>query len=407
MQIAVERKEPIMEQYRKLALRLRGLAVFRRLLDDPAVAELLRLLEAQTPKEIAAHWAGLASTLYEADQEQADLSDYLLSAVLADENCYMLRRAQGKSVDPLLEGCVREELNLFSEVAALSSGALRKEMDWEGFLPEWSGKKCDFWKIYQERMEQIPLYGYGVYARYHTFVLKDGIVTPVRHPDETSLDQLSGYLTERRQVLDNTAALLRGRPAANILLYGDAGTGKSSTVKAVANRYCREGLRLIELKKDQLHQLPALMDSLSRNPLKFILFIDDLSFTRDDSDFSALKAVLEGTVAAKGSNTVIYATSNRRHLVRESFADRAGDDVHINDTMQELTSLSDRFGLTITFLRPDKKQYMQIVCDLAKRYNLTLSDEELFQEANAFAVRRGGYSPRTARQLVEILSASE
>ncbi len=395
-----------MEQYRQLAKRLRSLAVFRSLLEDPVIKGLIALLEADS-ESVPERWAALAAALYQADQEQVDLGEYLLSAVLADENRYMLRRARNRPVDPLLERQAEQELKLLGGAGALSSQALRSGTDWPYPLPEWRGEQRDFWSIYQERLERIPVYGYGIYARHHTFVLKDGVITPVLHPDETALEQLSGYQAERRQVLDNTAALLRGKPAANILLYGDAGTGKSSTVKAVANRYREEGLRLIELKKDQLHQLPGLMDALSRNPLRFILFIDDLSFTRDDGDFSALKAVLEGTVAAKGSNTVIYATSNRRHLVRESFSDRAGDDVHFNDTLQELTSLSDRFGLTITFLRPDKKQYMQIVRDLAERYGLTLPEEELLRRADAFAVRRGGDSPRTARQLVESLSAEE
>lgn len=252
-------------------------------------------------------------------------------------------------------------------------------------------------------MAEIPRYGYGIYARHHAFLLKEGKLEPVLHPDEIRLDALSGYERERAQVIRNTAALLQSKPAANILLYGDAGTGKSATVKAVANAFHSEGLRLIELKKNQLHHIPTLMDSLSRNPLKFILFIDDLSFSRDDDNFSALKAVLEGSVSAKTRNLAIYATSNRRHLVKECFSDRQGDELHASDTLQELVSLSDRFGLTVTFTRPAKQEYLRIAAALALQQGLKLPAVELSARADQFALHRGGYSPRTAKQFVESL----
>lgn len=394
-----------MDCYKQLCLKLRGLVVFRQLLEDSVVAALLSLLETDDGalSDAVSRYGEFAARLYRAE---VDLGRYLLDAVLEDENRYMLRRAQQKDVDPVVERCVEEELRVLQEAASLKSAEVRAALRWDGFLPDWHNTVPDFVQVYRERLASLSTHGYGIYAKYNTFVLKNGVVTPVKHPDETRVEQLSGYEDERRQVIDNTAALLRGRPAANILLYGDAGTGKSSTVKAVANRFRGEGLRLIELKKDQLHQIPVLVDSLSKNPLKFILFIDDLSFTRDDDNFSALKAVLEGTVAAKSGNIVIYATSNRRHLVKESFSDRDGDDVHSNDTMQELTSLSDRFGLTITFLRPGKKQYLRITFDLARQYGVALPEEELAAKADAYAIRRSGYSPRVAKQFIESLSAS-
>ncbi len=209
--------------------------------------------------------------------------------------------------------------------------------------------------------------GYGIWAKYHVFIIKNGDIVPVKYPDTQKLSDFSGYERERSEVIDNTKALLKGEPCNNVLLYGDAGSGKSSTVKAIANEFKDDGLRLIEVKKNQLYSLPDIMDRISGNPLKFIIFIDDLSFTKNDEDFGALKAILEGSVNGRAKNIAIYATSNRRHLVKESFADRDGDDVHIQDTMQELTSLSARFGLQITFSRPDKNLYSGIVVELAKK----------------------------------------
>ena len=175
----------------------------------------------------------------------------------------------------------------------------------------------------------------------------------------------------------------------------------------MVNEFADRGLRLIELKKSQLHELPDVMDAIADNPLKFIIFIDDLSFSSDDADFGALKAVLEGSIASKASNAVIYATSNRRHLVKESFADRDGDDIHARDTREELASLSERFGLKVTFLKPDKDTYLKIVEYLAGQYGIEMDKDELFTKAEAYALRRSGRSGRAARHFVEMLKAEE
>ena len=204
-------------------------------------------------------------------------------------------------------------------------------------------------------------------------------------------------------MIDNTQAFVDGRPAANVLLCGDAGTGKSSTVKAVANAFFKEGVRLIEIRKDQLRSLPLVMAKISGNPLKFIIFIDDLAFNKNNDDFSMLKAALEGSASAMADNAVIYATSNRRHIVKESFKDRDGDDVHINDTLQETLSLSERFGLTVLFSKPDKKLYLSIVRELAKRNGISMDEKELELRAEEFALRKGSRSARGAEQFINSL----
>ena len=221
--------------------------------------------------------------------------------------------------------------------------------------------------------------------------------------DRTGISQFIGYEQERQKVVENTRAFIEGRPAANVLLCGDAGTGKSSTVKAIANDFYDDGVRLIELRKDQLRHLPYVMGKISGNPLKFIIFIDDLSFNQNNDDFSMLKAALEGSASATADNAVIYATSNRRHIVKESFGDRDGDDVHINDTLQETLSLSERFGLTVLFSKPNKALYLRIVKELANRYNITMEEKELERQAEEFAIRKGSRSARGAEQFINSL----
>lgn len=402
---AIKRKDRIdMTDFNELANELSGLAIFRSLLDDPVIAPLTKLIRAVaggTPT--LGLYAEFIAALY---AHGDNLTEYVMNATLENENVYLLRRAQQKEVPSVIADCLAHELTVLETISQLTPKMLRREMDYDGFLPKWSTGPCEFARIYEERAAQISTHGYGMFAKYDTFMLHGSTLVPVKSPDRTELSALFGYEMQRHEVLENTAALLNGKPAVNILLYGDAGTGKSSTVKAVANYYKKQGLRLVELKKRQLHQIPELIDHLSSNPLKFILFIDDLSFTRDDDDFSALKAVLEGSVSSKSDNVVIYATSNRRHLVRENFSDRNGDDIHFNDTMQEMVSLSDRFGLTITFLRPNKMEYQSIISELARQYKLDMDANELAVKADAFAIRKSGYSPRVAKQFIELLKAA-
>jgi predicted AAA+ superfamily ATPase len=389
-----------------LNIKLHSLVIFRNLLKDKVIIHLQELLSCDTENTIeqVSRYSAFASALLE---ERENLTDYILSKVLEDENVYVLRSAEGLKVDGAIEESLRYELKVLEQVSRLTAKDLRRAINYHGFLASWNTSSLDFTAIYIDRIKDISLYGYGILAKYHVFMIKDLSITPVKYPDNIRLCQLEGYESERKIVVDNTLALLKGKPAANVLLRGDAGTGKSSTVKAVANEFRDRGLRLIEITKRQLRDMPIIMDTISRNPLKFILFIDDLSFTKDDDDFGALKGILEGSVSTKASNVVIYATSNRRHLVKESFSDRRGDDIHINDTIQELLSLSDRFGLSVTFSKPDKKQFLEIVHGLADKYQVKLSAEKLELEAERFALRHNGRSPRVARQFIEYLKANE
>jgi len=387
------------------AEKLSSLTVFRGLLSDPVIAKLKALLDCGgETEEFINCYSDFAGELFKMTD---NLSDYVLNITLENENPYMLKRAEEGTASAVLERAVDEELTILQEVSQLSSFEVCFNLGYTGYLAQWDTTEYDFHKIYAERIDNVKTKGYGIYAKYHTFMFRDDKIVPVRNPDTQKLSQLRGYSDERKKVIDNTIALLDGKPAANVLLYGDAGTGKSSTVKAIVNEFKDRGLRLIEIKKSQLHSLPLILDSISKNPLKFILFIDDLSFAADDDDFGALKAILEGSVSHKTPNLVIYATSNRRHLVKEKFSDREGDDIHKNDSMAELISLSDRFGLKVTFLKPDKKLYLDIVNHLAEEYEVGIAQEELERQAEEFALRRSGRSARAAKQFVESLKAQQ
>lgn len=375
---------------------LKSLCIFRELLCDPVLAALMRYLA----KPTIAGYSAFVSSLYEANG--GNLGEHIKEICTSSNNVYVRKVGSLQDIPGYMQQTLETELNILQMAAALTKEALCKPLNYKGFLPDFTTTKLRLADIYLHRAKNIGKFGYGIYAKYRMFYVdeQDEIV-PVLNPDRTELSHLVDYDRERQIILDNTKALLSGKPAANILLTGDAGTGKSSTVKAVANSLWNDGLRLIEIRKDQLRAIPKVLDALSANPLKFVLFIDDLSFLKDDDSFNALKAVLEGSVTAKSGNVVIYATSNRRHIIKENFSDREGDDVHRNDTMQEFMSLADRFGIYVTFSKPNKATYLHIVHHLAEAKEISLPQEELDTLAERFALERGGRSARLAGQFID------
>lgn len=387
---------------------LRSLAVFRDVLKDPVISALSRYLEILLTADSEAGvdaYCGFVSELYKTRCDS--LAEYLRSIVFDNENVYIRTVGVGEKPSELLENEVELELRKLQLIADLTSEELTRALDTNIILPKFRSIKTDIAGEYYERCRSIDKYGYGIYSGNRMFYLnEEGKIIPARYPDPIRLTDLIDYKREQQIMFDNTLALLSGKPAANILLTGDAGTGKSSTIKAVVNELYEKGLRILEIRKDQLRKIPSIIDELSENPLKFILFIDDLSFVKDDDNFSALKAILEGSVSAKSSNIAIYATSNRRHLVKEKFSDRDGDDIHRNDTMQEIISLSDRFGIHITFQRPDKNTYLNIVHSLVKEHGIDMPADELDVAAERFALGRGNRSARAAKQFVDELIRS-
>jgi uncharacterized protein len=249
--------------------------------------------------------------------------------------------------------------------------------------------------------------GTGVFATYRAFRWQAGQLVGIACPDPIQLENLTGYEWQKTALLKNTEALLRGAPALHVLLYGSRGSGKSSLVKSLLGQYGDRGLRLIEVTKADLQDLPTIADHLRQVPQKFILFVDDLSFEEEEDAFKALKVVLEGNLTARPQNIAVYATSNRRHLIREFFGDRPaprdGDEIHAWDTVQEKLSFSDRFGLTLTFEPADQTTYLDIVRHLAQQNAIDLEPEQLDQQALQWATRHNGRSGRTARQFIDFL----
>ena len=385
-----------------LSFELHSLTVFRGRLGDCVIKNLLSFLDTAEEGDIRKSldfYSDFIKSLYESGFES--LSSYIAELTSSDENVFIRYKTKNNGIPSAVKESSDRELEILQKVCDLTSEKLTNLINYKGLLPSFKEEKLDIADFYSDRMENIHKYGYGMYAKYRMFYLSEGRIVPVVNPDRTTLSELIDYKREQKIILDNTTALLSGKPASNILLTGDAGTGKSSTIKAIVNELYSKGLRILEVRKEQLRDLPKILDELTDNPLKFIVFIDDLSFPKDDDNFSALKAILEGSVSAKGQNVVIYATSNRRHLVKETFSDREGDDIHRNDTMQEIISLSERFGIQVTFSRPDKKTYLDIVHHLADAAGIEYEVEKIDLAAERFVLSRGSRSARAARQFID------
>ena len=341
----------------------------------------------------------------------------MTEAALFDENCFTRAAVAGK-YDTLPDNvlkAVKRDCEAILAASSLASEEVLKAYKYydeikeiADSLPRWEAGDCaPSFKMFDGSLKNVARYykgnGCGIFARYKAFIWRDGDIQPVLHPDRIDMDSFTGYEIQRDMVVNNTKSFIEGKSCNNCLLYGDKGTGKSSTVKAIANEFRKDGLRIVEIPKERLIDFPILVDKIAALPMKFIIFIDDLSFQKQDQSYTTLKAVLEGGLAARPDNALIYATSNRRHLVKESFSDRTDDDVNTRDNMQESLSLSDRFGLAVCYSIPTKKEFVDIVIALARQKGIEMSDEELEMGAERFALSRGGRSPRCAKQYVESL----
>lgn len=256
-------------------------------------------------------------------------------------------------------------------------------------------------------------YGVGKFGLHKAFRVRHedmGVsIEPILNIAHVRLDDLVGYEIPKKKLIENTEAFIMGKRANNCLLFGDAGTGKSSSIKAIANQYYDRGLRVIEIYKHQFQDLNDVISQIKNRNYKFILYMDDLSFEDFETEYKYLKAVIEGGLEKKPDNILIYATSNRRHLIREKFSDKEDrrDDLHAGDTVQEKLSLAARFGVSIFFSAPDKKQFQQIVTTLAKRHGVAMEEEELLLEANKWELSHGGLSGRCAQQFIDYLLGKE
>jgi hypothetical protein len=344
--------------------------------------------------------SGLLSKLFKANAE-CDLFGYISSIILIDENAFSITCAKGKTPSVYLTKAYQSDLqiifdfiNSINDQNLFNKGKLTKPFD-SGFDTE----KCvaNLRRFYKQ-------YGYGTFINHKAFIYEStngGTLTPIENTSTITLNELKNYEYEKKLIDDNIVNFLSNLPYSHTLLYGDRGTGKSSTIHAMLNKYFDSGLRIIELNKENMLDIPKIKELISGNPLKFIIFIDDLSLGEYDDKVSSLKASLEGSISGGANNAMIVATSNRRHIVKESFNDRENS-IHPTDSMAEQLSLSDRFGLTVNFSTTDKNEYISIISQLAKDRGLTLPEDKLFSLAERWALTKGGRSPRRAKQFIDL-----
>ena len=430
-----------------LLLRARGLAVLRGVLASGPARDLLALLGLLAggrpePPAVADTfgrlWEGLA---VEDDRLLPDSwQAHLAGRLLDDENPFSLG-AEARRLPPAILEQTRRDLGTLRSLFDLDAETLLGTVEdaVPGLLGVWTpwrnpedvvreaaadgddplreaprslarklaAPDADWTHMAEALADHHAAHGAGPFGRCRAFRWEGGALRAVVRPDPVRLSSLVGYGREREPLLENTRRLLAGLPSHHALLYGPPGTGKSSTVKAVLNEYADRGLRLVELAKEDLRELPWVLDALRGRGLRFVLFVDDLSFEEHEVEYKALKALLEGSVEEPPGNVRVYATSNRRNVIRENFSDRGelGDDVHPHDTMQEKLSLSARFGLRLTFPAPDQKRYLEIVTGLVRERGVKVPEEELRERAVLWDRWHSGRSGRTARQFVDELEA--
>ena len=393
-----------------LRAQLRGLSAFRSLLDTPMLKDALQLLDAAARRDGEGALAAYDQMFYRLKAEgYSGLGTWLWDTLRYTETPFGDLAGSGRS-DPELEGAARRDVDTLLQLAQLGAEDIRvalKPILTEEYvsvldnLPAWeTGAPFTFEELaafYQEN-------GAGLYAKYRAFLWEEGRLVPVADPDCPHPVELLGYDQQRKQVLDNTRLLVEGKPSNNVLLFGDGGTGKSATVKSMLYLPSMENLRLIEIQKENLVGMPRLIRSLAGRRQSFILFIDDLAFDQDDKTYSSLKTILEGGLEKRPLNVAIYATSNRRHLVRQTFSDRAGDEVDAFETISEKTALAERFGLRIPYMTMSKSEYLALIDHLAGLYHVEMNREVLHAKAMEWEIRHAGRTPRVARQFIASLS---
>ena len=416
-----------------LHVRARGIGVLRGVLDSAVGRDFLDLLELlevgrQDPGAVAGVfgrlWEGLA---LEGERLLPDAwQSYLVGRILDDENPFSLGSERGEVSTSVLEQAGRDLLTL-RELFVLDAAVLLGRVEsvvpalagvwvpWRDSAPaEESPRRTiarklsaaeDWGACVQLLAGHYSMHGAGPFGRHGVFRWREGRLRAVASPDPVRLAGLISYEREREPLILNTERFLAGLPAHHAILYGPPGTGKSSTVKAVLNEYAGRGLRLVEVKKEDLAELASVLQNLRGRGPRFVVFIDDLSFEEHEVEYKSLKALLEGSVEEPPENVRIYATSNRRNLIRETFSDReeGSDDVHARDTMQEKLSLAARFGLRLTFPSPNQARYLEIVAGLAKARGLNIPEEALRERALLWDRWHAGRSGRTAKQFIDEL----
>lgn len=433
------------EEIKKANIMINSLCIFRKLNEDEVLKNYKKLLEYLSKEKISVLES--LSIYNEFVYELLDKADgrsfkkYLLDKILLDNNPFTTMIDHDDLVQKNIIDQVSYELKALQYICNIKTDNIKdtimiksKTIDFEEEIVKnlmlWdfedsdkneSEKAIDKLKFkilnsedwgdcLEDIIEFYRKYGTGEFGEYRAFVWEneDGkeYLRGVESPDPVRLKDLVGYEYQKETIIDNTKQFLNGYPANNLLLYGSRGTGKSSTVKAIINEYYNEGLRLIEVDKSKLADFTKIIRVLKNKKLKFIIFVDDLVFEEGEASYSALKTILEGGVENRSNNILIYATTNRKHLVKETFTERSGDDVHANDSIEEKLSLSDRFGITVSFYSPDQKEYLKIIDGIVESRGLDVDTKYLYAEALKWVRWNNARSPRTAKQFVNWLEGN-
>lgn len=332
------------------------------------------------------------------------LSEYLHDTLISSEQPLVQKYV--RTADPNIPEAIRCDISRIKEICSVPASEIKKALSEANNtdlsqLSEYDSGEFPYTAEYF--IEQCRENGSGIFAKNKAFRFYNNMIIPVNNPDPIRLTDLKLYEAQRGQIIDNTLCFINNKPANNVLLYGDRGTGKSATVKALLNEY--KSLRMIQLDKNQIGSIFDIYGRLSEIPLHFIIFIDDLCFSEDDDGFFVLKQALDGSLAAKPNNVIIYATTNRRHIIKETAANRADSFVHKSDAVDDNMSLAERFGLFITFTAPNKDQFIDIAQKIALDKGINVDFDSFAAGLERFSVRRGGRSPRIARQYVDMLEA--
>lgn len=403
------------------------LIVFSPFYNDHEVEKCFALYDEIVKKKITTNANQFVSILIKL-AEKYNLSGNLFNSLLTNllinnENSFTLALERKKDIAPNLKNVVTNDFKIIyemfnSDFSSLTS--LHQDLI-NNFIPSKPIINQELFEVSNTLQNNLTdcknveefynvlntffsIYGVGKYGLNKAFRYENEQICPIIHIGNGRLDQLIGYKTQKQQLKQNTEAFLAGKKANNVLLYGDSGTGKSSSIKALLNEYYKDGLRMIEVYKHQFKYLPRIIQELQSRNYKFILFMDDLSFEEFEIEYKYLKAVIEGGLEKKPDNILIYATSNRRHLVKQTWSDRQDqDEINVNDAKQEKTSLSSRFGVKILYTHPNRQNYLDIVDGLAKQYDLKIDQEELHQKALTWEIRHGGFSGRTAKQFINAM----
>ena len=439
----------------ELRLKLNSLSVYKKLLEDELLNCIYSFIERLFADKMdlntfARHYNSLYYTISKLIGKNS-LRGYIVDLIITDENPFSLacESFEYDEINSMLVKAASNDLKIIKQISCISSEIFKKyafqnlcKLDFEietvKEFPDWNFGTCneikeeemvesikellykndDASKLTRELWKYYRINGTGIFSKFRAFVWErdddGGRLKGIDSPDSVLLSDFIGYEEQREEIIRNTEMFLDGYSANNVLLYGDRGTGKSSTVKALVNEYYKRGLRIVEVPKNNLIDFPKILTQLEKRKQKFIIFIDDLAFEDAEENYTSLKAVLEGGIQARPNNVVIYATSNRRHLIKEKFSDRVGlhsgnidDEIRSQDTIQEKLSLADRFGITIVFSSPDKENFLKIVKGIADKRGIPYDKEKLEREALKWEMWYNGRSPRTARQFIDWLEGNK